>query len=90
MKKIVITQSYEINLPKEYENETKEELLNNLNAMYDCVGQEIIHRLDARGDYIYTMLTEIDDEEVYMDGNEVGNQGSLIILDGQPLDEEEI
>jgi len=89
MKKITITQTYEIALPTEYENIKPEELLDNINAMYDVNGKDIIkYSMDAVSDYSHTTLTEIDDMEVYMDGNEIGNQGSIIVLDGQSMDSE--
>ena len=86
--KITLTQEYEIEIPREYETLPKEELLNNLNAMYDINGKYIIKSLNAEDDYMGTTLTHIDDDGVYMDGNEIGCQGSIIVLDGQPIDDE--
>jgi len=88
MKKITITQTYEITLPKEYEHETKEKLLNDLNSMYDIYGQRIINALHATEEYSHSVLKEIDDEDVYINGNKIRYSGSPIILDGQPLYEE--
>jgi len=89
MKKITIAQHYTIDIPAEMENLSPEQLLNQLNRMYDIHGQGIIaHGLDAKQDYDMTTLTHIDDEEVYTDNSSISNEGHIIILDGQPLSDE--
>lgn len=86
MKTITITQTYEIEVPKELEHSSKEDLLNMLNRMYDIHGQRIIkYSLGATSEYIHTVLSEIDDEEVFILDSEVRYSGCPIILDGQPL-----
>jgi len=87
MKTITITQTYEIEVPKELENSSREELVDMLNRMYDIHGQGIIkHSLSATSDYSHTTLSEIDNEEVFIDGNGISDFGGTIILDGQPLE----
>ena len=85
--KITLVQEYEIEVPKEYENLSKEELVNTLNSMYDIRGQYIIEEsLSAENEYVGTVLTHIDGEEVYLENNKVSSSGYYIILDGQPLE----
>lgn len=84
MKKIVLQQMYEIEIPKELQGMTKEGLLNELNAMYDINGQYIVSRsLDAENGYYGTILHSIDDENVCMEDGVIGNSGQDIFLDGQ-------
>ena len=85
MKKIVLQQLYEIEIPKELQDITREELLNELNAMYDINGQYIVCRsLDSENSYYGTILHSIDDENVYIKDGVIGNSGQDIFLDGQP------
>ena len=88
MKKILIAQYYEVNVPDEFETKTPIELLNTLNFMYDVCGKSIIKALGAEDDYIQTELVEIDDEVVFIEGNIIGDSGYNIILDGQQIEEE--
>lgn len=83
MKKIVIAQIYEINIPKEYENLSKDELLNKINFMYDIAGKNIIDAMDAEADYEGTILQSIDDEDIYLEDNKISNNGTQVWLDGQ-------
>ncbi len=83
MKKIVIAQIYEINIPKEYENLSKDELLNKINFIYDIAGKNIIDAMDAEADYEGTILQSIDDEDIYLEDNKISNNGTQIWLDGQ-------
>jgi len=90
MRKIYLAQYYEIDLPKEYESKSKEELLNDLNSMYDIRGKDFIEEsLASSHGYMGTQLLEIDEEDVYLDNNKVNSSGSPIILNGQPLEEED-
>ena len=86
--KITLTQEYEIEIPKKCEKLSKEELLNEINAMYDVRSKGIIEAMSGEGDYICTTLTLIDGEDVCIEGNDIGYNGSPIILDGQPLDKD--
>jgi hypothetical protein len=83
MKKIVIAQIYEINIPKEYENLSKDELLNKINFMYDIAGKNIIDAMDVEADYEGTILQSIDDEDIYLEDNKISNNGTQIWLDGK-------
>lgn len=83
MKKIVLMQVYEIPMPKEYENLSKEELLNIINSMYDINGKNIINSMDAENDYEGTILHSIDDEEVCLEDDKISNSGYQVWLDGQ-------
>jgi hypothetical protein len=87
MKRITITQEYDVLLPAEYENITPEELVNDLNRMYDIHGRNIIQAMNAELDYLCTQLTHIDDTRVYYEdeGGEktVSDTGYDIVLDGQ-------
>lgn len=83
--KITLAQFYDIEVPKEYENKTKEELLNDINKMYDISGKDILKTMSAEEDYQYTQLTHINDEEVCIENNRISSSGYQIILDGQPL-----
>lgn len=83
MKKIVIAQIYEINIPKEYEILSKDELLNKINFMYDIAGKNIIDSMDAESDYEGTILQSIDDEDIYLEDNKISQNGTQIWLDGQ-------
>lgn len=77
--KITLVQTYEMEVPKEYENSSKLVLVNDINSMYDMYGKETIKRMtDDDHEYISTVLTEIDGEPLV----------SELILDGQPRDEE--
>jgi len=78
--KITLTQTYDIIVPAIYEKVPTKDLINDLNRMYDINGKHIIETLNGEGDYINTILTHVDDEEIT-------NDGALIILDGQPLDD---
>ena len=90
---IKLVQEYEIEMPTGYENKYKEEILNELNFMYDINGKEIISRnLDIEDvSYIGTRLVSIGDEDVYLDFNvetnkyEISESGTDIYLDGKQL-----
>ena len=64
--KITITQEYTLEIPKEYADLPREELVDSLNAMYDIHGKHIIETLSAEEEYVGTVLTHIDDKEVYL------------------------
>lgn len=83
MKKIVLMQVYEIEIPKEYESLSNDELLNKINFMYDINGKNIINSMDAENDYEGTILYSIDDEEVCFEDNKISNSGYQVWLDGQ-------
>ena len=86
MKTITLSQVYTIELPEELQSKSKEEIVNMLNRMYDINGKDIISRsLSAEDDYDMTVLTHIDDEEVFTDNCKILDEGHMIILDGQPL-----
>ena len=84
MKTITFTQTFQVNIPAELRDSSKEEILNWINLAYDVHGKKIITHLDDE-EYLHTTLSEIDDENVYLDDNKVSNQGSLIILDGSTI-----
>jgi hypothetical protein len=87
MKRITITQEFNIPLPLEYDDSSPEEIMNMLNRMYDIHGQGIIQAMDAESDYTFSRVTHIDDEPAYCeignDGCYVMDSGHDIILDGQ-------
>lgn len=83
MKKIVLMQVYEIAIPKEYENLSKDELLNEINFMYDIKGKNIIDSMGSESEYEGTILHSIDDEEVCLEDDKISNSGTQIWLDSQ-------
>ena len=89
MKTVTIVQEYNVSLPKEYEDLTPEELVDDLNRMYDIHGQKIVDAMNTESDYVETKVTQIDDVDVFMeDGHHmqcISNSGYEIILDGQQL-----
>jgi len=81
--KISLMQVYEVEIPKEYESLSKDELLNRINFMYDIYGKKIIESMSAENDYYGTILHSIDDEEVFLEFGEISNCGCQVWLDGQ-------
>jgi len=73
MKKITITQEFEIKLPDELHNCSQDELINSLHEMHDYYGRQIVTSMSVSPDYIQTTLVEIDNIEVL-------NEGMSIIL----------
>lgn len=69
---------------------SKEDVIDAINNMYDNVGKNIFEKTK---EYQYTTITQIDDEDVYIEyeeGNEiVSNCGRDIILDGGELNRDE-
>lgn len=83
MKKIVLMQVYEIEIPKEYESLSNDELLNKINFMYDISGKRIVEDMNAENEYQGTILHSIDDKEVCIEDNKISNSGCQVWLDGQ-------
>lgn len=85
--KVTVVQAYEVKIPKEFEDKPLNELINDLNSMYDIHGKNVIEAMNGEDEYLYTKILEIDEEEVFIDNNNDVNYatGSEIILDGQPL-----
>jgi len=88
--RIRLTQEYDIALPSSCEGLTKEETINYLNKMYDVHGKHIIEALDADMDYVCTIVTDMNGEEVYCeddgDGPFVSNMGADIMLTSYQVD----
>lgn len=87
---IKLVQEYEIVMPIGYENKSKEEILNELNFMYDINGKNILSRnIDINDDsYVGTRLVSIGDEDTYLDFNvktekwEITESGTDVYLGG--------
>ena len=87
---IKLVQEYELEMPIGYEKKSKEEILNELNFMYDINGKNILSRnIDINDDsYVGTRLVSIGDEDVCLDYNvetdkwEISDSGTDIYLGG--------
>lgn len=86
MKTITIKQEFKIELPKEYENLSAEEVMFKLESMYDIHGKDIT--VAASAEYVGTTVAEMDDDAVFcMDsqfGQMINDSGMDCLLDGQP------
>jgi len=78
MKKITIVQTYEIDLDESFENLSLLELVNTLNKIYDYTGEDIISNIKSNSITAHTVLSEVDEEEIYF-------AGSPIIIDGDEI-----
>ena len=86
MKEITIKQEFTIELPKEYENLSAEEVMSKLESMYDIHGSDIT--IVSNADYVGTTVTEMDGTPVFCKDSQFGqmisNTGMDCLLDGQP------
>ena len=79
--KVTIVQVFEMDIDDEhYINNCLEDVINDLNGLYDNVGNTISNRCE----YQHSIVTEINGESVMNDSGHINTKsGSEIILDGK-------
>ena len=64
MKKIKLIQVFELEVPEALSGFSEDEIIRELNVIYDVQGKGIV----INSDYIGTIIDSIDDEEILRDG----------------------
>lgn len=96
MRKVTVIQRYEITLGDECDNLSKEQLISDINGLYDYRGNKSVIEMGIKQEYLETQIEAIDDDEIMKDfdtnGNEIisNNSGTPVILDGNKIDNENI
>jgi len=81
--KVTIIQVFEMEIDdKHYINNCLEDVINDINGLYDNVGKDISDRCE----YQHSIITEINGKSIMNDCGVINtNAGSEIILDGEKI-----